>query len=825
MSDNNPTDPGFDGDDLPPPGGEVPTVRHRAAAPEPYYDEYDDYADDPRGRRPGARSPLKKYVGAVLRRRWLLLLAVVVGAAGGALAYDRTQLSYTAQGNLWIQRDGGRGDVTPVSQGGLFESTAWVELLRTFAVLDTVVVAEQLYLSHPDEYAEAFESFDLSDRFAPGEYTLTVAPDGRAFTLATETGAVVQRGALGDSVGNELGLKWRPPAGAFPSDTEIAFEVGTPREAARQLSDQLRTNLDRQGNFISLSLSGRNPEKITSVLNRVMDQHVQLAADLKGSKLTQQLAIIEEQLAEADIALQVAERELEDYRVRTVTLPSDASTPIQPGLEQTRAPVFNRYFGMQVQLEQIRQNRRRLQQIADIIADGTVQVSSLEGIPSVSGSAELQSLLSELIQRRTELRQLRNDFTDEYPPIQDLLRLIETLENESIPQVIDGLLAELAQDEQELTSMVDSASVELESIPTRSIEEARRRRQVAIQEALYNDLRSRAEVARLAEASSIPDIQILDRASVPRVPSTDNRIVNALMVLAGALGAAVGIAILLDRADRRIRHPDEVGGDIGLEILGAIPRVAAPGSKDAQENAGQVMEAFRELRMTVGFAHGVAKPLILTITSPAQSEGKTLITTNLAVAFAETGRRTLLIDGDTRRGDAHKLLGAERSPGLCDYLRDRTSGEIIRSTEYENLDFIPCGTRGASTPELLASSRMVDFLGTLKRAYDVILIDSPPLAAGADLFVLAGLSGQLAIVLRTGSTDKRLAVAKLDSLSRLPVRVLGAILNDVEPKGEYYQYYASYLPDYAPDYEPGEAVDEDDETRLLGRKAGAGVED
>jgi Mrp family chromosome partitioning ATPase len=123
---------------------------------------------------------------------------------------------------------------------------------------------------------------------------------------------------------------------------------------------------------------------------------------------------------------------------------------------------------------------------------------------------------------------------------------------------------------------------------------------------------------------------------------------------------------------------------------------------------------------------------------------------------------------------------------------------------------------------------MVDFLGTLKRAYDVILIDSPPLAAGADIMVLAGLAGQLAVVLRTGSTDKRLAVAKLDTLSRLPVRVLGAILNDVEPKGEYYSYYASYLPDYAPGRErEGEdafEIDGDAEPRLLSHGA-AGTHD
>ncbi|HSG09303.1 MAG TPA: CpsD/CapB family tyrosine-protein kinase, partial [Longimicrobiales bacterium] len=222
-----------------------------------------------------------------------------------------------------------------------------------------------------------------------------------------------------------------------------------------------------------------------------------------------------------------------------------------------------------------------------------------------------------------------------------------------------------------------------------------------------------------------------------------------------------------------------------------------------EENASQLIEAFRELRITLGFAYGSAGPMTLVVTSPSQSEGKTLITTNLAVAFAEMGRRTLLIDADTRRGDAHRLLGLERTPGLTDYLRDRSSGEVIQFTKYDHLHFIGSGTRSSTTPELLASQRMGQFFGTLKRAYDVILIDSPPLAAGGDAVLLSALAGNMAIVIRSGSTEKPLTLAKLEGLSRLPIRVLGAILNDVSASGSSYGYYSSsYLPGYEASDEP-----------------------
>jgi capsular exopolysaccharide synthesis family protein len=276
------------------------------------------------------------------------------------------------------------------------------------------------------------------------------------------------------------------------------------------------------------------------------------------------------------------------------------------------------------------------------------------------------------------------------------------------------------------------------------------------------------------------------------------------LIFLGCLGVAMGGAILLDRTDARFRYATDVSRDIGLDILGSVPRIEAGRGKKGVLNAAQALEAFRELRIHIGFAYGSAGPITLAVSSPAAGEGKSLISSNLAVAFSEVGQRTLLVDGDTRRGDAHKLLGRQQSPGLIDYLKERSGHEIIQKTDHDNLDFIGCGSRGTTTPELLASSRMAYFMGTLKRSYDVIIVDCPPLAAGGDALILSTLTGNLAVVIRTGSTERALAQAKLDQLTRLPIRVLGAILNDVDPSDGYHYYYSAYLPGYEPVPEEGE---------------------
>ena len=257
---------------------------------------------------------------------------------------------------------------------------------------------------------------------------------------------------------------------------------------------------------------------------------------------------------------------------------------------------------------------------------------------------------------------------------------------------------------------------------------------------------------------------------------------------------------MLDRFDSRLRTPDEVSAAFGLAVLGTVPRIEnGNGRRDPRNirNLGQIYEAFRELRTNLTYAYGAAGPIVMTISSPGPAEGKTTITTNLGVAFAELGRRTLIIDGDTRRGDLHHYLDGRRKPGLTDYLRSSASSdEVLQRTAHEHLDLVGSGTQVANSPELLSSSEMGRMMSALRKEYDVILVDSPPLGAGADPLVLSTISGHLLLVVRSGTTDRDFTQVRLEPLARLPVRLLGVVVNDYDPSRLHSQYYSTYLPGY-----------------------------
>ncbi|MFW6010858.1 MAG: GumC family protein, partial [Gemmatimonadota bacterium] len=747
--------------------------------------------------------PLRRYLLAVRRYKWIVLASLVLGLAGAYGAWQSVSPDFRAQGSLWVQaEDDERG---PIASEGLLSSSAWIDLLRSYTVLDSVVIEHKLYLRPGDpEDLPLFDGFELADQFAPGSYRLVVSEDGDRLELRRDEN-VVQAAAVGDSVGGEVGFRWRPPPEEMVAEREVPFRVVTPRDAARTLSEDLTAEMDQQGVFIQLDLQGKDAERISSVLNAVMERHVDVAADLKRGNLDERTAILQEQLERVENELRTAERELESFRVQTITLP-DESSPIQPGLEMTRDPVFGRYFDMQVERDELRRDRERLESVLEAQPDSGIQVEALELVPSVESSSQLQESLDDLVEARTERRVLRLRYTEEHPPVQDLTERIRRLEQETIPSQVREVIEQLESEEQQLTDRIDSSGVELSEIPTRTIEEARLRRRVAIAENLYTELRNRYEEASLAEASSIPDVRILDRPTMPEVPVNDQRMRLAMMVLAGFVGAGLAVTVLLERFDPRVRYPDQVQEEFGLPILGTIPRIRDGRRSDESLHAAH--EAFRDLRTSVDYAFGSAGPLITAVSAPGAGEGKTLVTANLAISFAEMGRRTLVVDGDTRRGDLHHLLGVDRKPGLTDFLTGSADEEeIVHPTDHENLFVVGSGSRLANSPELLSSGEMGRCLAGMRKAFDVILFDSPPLAAGSDALVLGSITGHLILVLRSGSTNREMAQARMERVERLPIRVLGAVLNDFRPEGiGPYKYYGTYLPGYEVEVEDEEEV-------------------
>jgi capsular exopolysaccharide synthesis family protein len=588
---------------------------------------------------------------------------------------------------------------------------------------------------------------------------------------------------------------------ALPAGHTIPFIVTPPHETALSLSSALAVRTDEDGNFMRLELRDPDPEFAAATVNAVAERFVAVAAELKKQKLHELSGILSDQLRRAQSKVAGAEAALRAFRVRSAT----SLAMVANGQIDTRDPSANAFFSARLTLDQVRQDRVVIQRVLTQAVDSGLRAGELENVPSVQRSSTLTAALRELTSKQAELRALRYRYREEQPSVRRMVSEIEELERRTIPQLAQALDAQLSASENDLRRQITAGSNTLQTIPSLAIDDARLQRDVSTAEQSLAGVQQRYDEVRLAEVSALPDVKILDPAIEPKRPVGSMAPVLIALAFLGSLGAGVVGAVLLDRTDTRFRYPEQVTADMGLTILGVVPRVSRENGNG--RNAPQVIEALRSIRLGVQNAYG-AGPLVVTISSPGSSDGKSFITSNLGLAFADAGLRTIVIDGDIRRGLLHRVLNAKRKPGLIDHLSGNAGREeVIQKTDFPQLSFIGCGQRTPNGPELLSSPAMGQLITSLRSRYDVILVDSAPMAAGVDPYVLGTLTGNLLLVMRTGVTDRELAQAKVDLLDRLPVRVLGAVLNDVEAGGAY-RYYAYYLAGY-------EVAEDDTEKKLV----------
>jgi capsular exopolysaccharide synthesis family protein len=746
------------------------------------------------GEPQGAGIPWRRYRAAVARHKWLILAVTALGTVLSIVATRFVKPQYTVTATVFVERPIERNG--PIRAAELLESNQWIELLKTNLVLDSVVQRTALFV-RPARLADSslFQGFQLADRFRPGSYALTMDPEGGRVVLEAPDRASLGSYGVGDSVGKELGFHWQPHTELLRPGQRVAFTVISPRDASATLLGSLRTQMTERGNFMRISLTSNDPVQGAAVINILTDQFVSVAADLKRAKLRETAKILREQLNYSAEQLRGAERSLEEFRVRTITLPSDV--PVAAGIQLTQPTVIRQFFEEKVEVDSLARERQAIQTALAQFEAGTTSADAFRSIPSVVHATELNRALAELSDAEAQLRVMKQKFTDEYRPVKDLQERVTTGRTKMIPTLARQLSEQMQTRQTAIERHIATASRDLQDIPLRAINEQRLSREMQAADALYRNLQQRYEEAKLAEASALPDVKVLDPAVPPSRPNKNLAIGIISMGFLGSIAAALGLAILLDMIDHRVRYADEIETELGLTILGAVPRIRrrAGLAQDPQE-AAQVVEAFRAIRLNLAHRYGSAGPVLLTVSSPEAADGKSFVSSNLALSFAESGYNVVLIDGDTRRGELHRSFGIDRKPGLLDCASGTaTLDQILRSGGHPNLTVIPSGTRFERGPELLGGPAMRELVVELKRRYNCVIVDSPPLGAGIDPFVLGALTGSLVLVLRAGETDRGLTLAKLRLFDRLPVRILGAILNDVRTTESAYKQY-SYIYGY-----------------------------
>ncbi len=329
-----------------------------------------------------------------------------------------------------------------------------------------------------------------------------------------------------------------------------------------------------------------------------------------------------------------------------------------------------------------------------------------------------------------------------------------------------------------------------------------------------SSLKERLEQLTVLASLQTGNAELVQEAQPPDAPSSPNLLLNGVLGVVVGLLLGVGLALLLDRLDRRIRQPDEIEEIVRRPTLGVIPESSSLPREGADVNAlpPAEFEAFRIIRANLRYFNQSSHAGSVLITSAEPGDGKTTVAWNLAAAAANAGASVALVEADLRRPVLRNRLNVRTSAGLSEVLAGaaalETAAVQVPITEsnagrgsLQSVDVIFAGPLPPNPTDLMDSERMEELLRRLEIRYDAVFIDSPPVSVVSDAIPLMTRVGGVLVVSRLNRTSRDALARLANQLENLNARTLGVVVNGLSRRRRGYGYGYGYGYDYA--YAPG----------------------
>lgn len=751
----------------------------------------------------GEAQPLdpRELLATFWRRRWLILavMAAVLGVFAWRALYKVPE--YRALGRIQVVRESptvGLSVDVPAARLPVDPVNSEVQAMRSRSLLDAVADSLQLQVSlgaSPYRRAALFPYLEVAEPVVPGEYVLAFT--GRGIEVRDDEGAVLDRAPAGELL-EAAGLVFVAPERPPDYPEEIPFYVRDRRSAGEEIYERLSASAVERTNLVDLSYRAHDPVLAADVLNAIMALGRRQSVERLREQAAARREFIEAKLVELERQLREAEADVRSYQSEIGAI----------SLESTQAGQVSNILGFERQVEELRLERQLyvpvLEGFRESGASGDPnRFEALAATPVLVKNpaiADLYRRLKGLEIKRDSLVSGPSGAGPGNPVVQAVNDQIVAASSElvdALGEYIRGIDRQIV----ELRRTIGRLQDEAEGMLPHAAELARRQQKVQTFRKSYETLLAQLEQARIEEASESGKLAIIDPAIAPREPINSTRLSDLVLalVLAGMLG--FGSALVLDYFDDRVRSPREVRRNLGLTVLGVVPRFDPVNGK-APPEYGRVhleprsapAEAYRVIRTNLGFSLAAKPRHTLLVTSPGPGEGKTTTAANLAASLARQGERVVLLDADLRKANIHRLMGVDREPGLTEILTGKATAEaVLVPGGIENLDILPSGPLPPNSAELLSTERMTALLETLRRSHDRIIIDSPPVLAVADPAVLAQRTDAAIMVIRSGQTGRQALLEAMERLRDVGGDVLGVVVNALRHEmgygGSYYYYY------------------------------------
>ncbi len=402
-------------------------------------------------------------------------------------------------------------------------------------------------------------------------------------------------------------------------------------------------------------------------------------------------------------------------------------------------------------------------------------------------AAEYQQKLAIYKPAFPEMVQLRNQ-------IKELDRQVQT-EAAAIKLSIKAGYLAAKEEEDNLKVQLASGKTDVVDQRNRSIQYNILTREVDTNRQLYDGLLQRYKEIGVAGGVGTNNISIVDKATVPGFPRSPNLPLNIVLGLVAGLLLGCLIALGLDYLDDSFKAPEDIERELGLSVIGIVPRPQSGVSieEELADARSGMAEAYRSLRTGLQFSTSDGLPRTLLVTSSKPSEGKTTTTIHLARTLANIGLNVLLIDGDLRNASVHKRLNHNNELGLSNYLSgSRSPEDVVQATDTDRLVVMTSGPLPPNPAELLSGPKFPALMTLAAQSFDVVLIDGPPVMGLADAPLLSSMIQATMLVVAANETRRSTVRISLKRLQFARANIIGTLLNKFDVKQTGYGYGYGY---------------------------------
>ncbi|MBN8816717.1 MAG: polysaccharide biosynthesis tyrosine autokinase [Sphingomonas sp.] len=588
-----------------------------------------------------------------------------------------------------------------------------------------------------------------------------------------------------------------PQKGAAFEQTDGRYPASGREERARAAGEVLLRNVDvsptRLSRLVQIDFTSADPAFSAKVANAWANSFIQITLERRYQATSYARKFLEGRLEQLRVKLEDSERQLVTYAgaQKIINLPGVTAS------DGTRLP--DRSIDVD---DLVTLNNALAQATADRIqAEARFQQSKRGG---VSAEQLRNEAINQLRQKRAELaaeyQRLMVQFEPGYPAAKAIAAQIAQLdksigreEGRADSSIADDYKAALSRENQ-LKGKVDALKGDMLDLRRRSIQYNIFQREVDTNRQLYDGLLQRYKEIGVAGGVGVNNVSVVDSAEVPAKPSSPRLVLNLFLSLLGGLALGAMAAFALEQIDEAIADPEEVERELGLPLLGAIPKSMDDDLRQAlSDRKSNLVEAYLAVQTNLQFSteHGVPRSLAVTSTRPA--EGKSTTALALATMLSRSGRRVVLVDGDMRSPSVHHFAGAANVKGLSNYLAgsDDIASLLIQIPDLQ-IAAMSAGPLPPNAAELLTGERLGKLVGELGHMFDHIVIDSPPIMGLADAPLICSRVEAAVYVVESHGIRTSLVRTALARLASANAHVIGGVLTKFESKRAHYGYGYEY---------------------------------